>query len=172
MGWMGSHKPREMSMKEFFKREFPSINFLDIATVNRTEVYAAAEYPGQGIVAIVILLYWKNDYYNLMYKEMDEFTGPYAYQCPERILKLLSPTDNVNALRWREGCWKRINEIKRAPKIKIGATIKFNSVIRFTNGVEFDTAEVVSTKPFRFIHSGHMYTLSRKVLHRVGYAIV
>lgn len=40
------------------------------------------------------------------YKDMDETVGPYNYNCPESILKLLSPTENKLANEWREKCYE------------------------------------------------------------------
>ena len=39
-----------------------------------------------------------------MIKTMDETMGPFYYDCPKRILKMLSPTDNEAALEWRRKC--------------------------------------------------------------------
>lgn len=45
-----------------------------------------------------------------------EDEGPYASFCPERILDLLSPTDNELALDWRERCREQlIDEIGEPP---------------------------------------------------------
>ena len=43
----------------------------------------------------------------LSFKEMDETQGPYLFDCPKSILKLLTPTDNEYALKWRKGCERR-----------------------------------------------------------------
>lgn len=58
----------------------------------------------------------KDNYYNFSYKEMDESCGPYYYDCPASILKLLSPTDSKLANEWRESCWKKIEEKKNRKK--------------------------------------------------------
>jgi len=39
-----------------------------------------------------------------------EDEGPYASFCPQRILDVLSPTDNELALDWRERCMERLTE--------------------------------------------------------------
>lgn len=44
------------------------------------------------------------DYFNFSYKDMDETCGPGYYDCPESILKLLSPTNNEWANEWRKKC--------------------------------------------------------------------
>ena len=46
------------------------------------------------------------------YKDMDETEHPFYYDCPESILKLLTPTDNENANIWREKCRKRNKDKK------------------------------------------------------------
>ena len=38
------------------------------------------------------------------YKELLENEGPYKYDCPPRIINLLSPTRNKKANKWREAC--------------------------------------------------------------------
>jgi len=58
---------------------------------------------------------------------MDETVGPNEADCPERILKLLTPLDTNpelggNSLKWSQGwrdsCWKNINDRKAASKAK------------------------------------------------------
>jgi hypothetical protein len=45
-----------------------------------------------------------------------ETEGPYADFCPERILDMLSPTDNPIAMDWRHRCRDRLsNEMGEAP---------------------------------------------------------
>lgn len=41
------------------------------------------------------------------YKDIDEWMGPYHYDCPMSILKLLSPTENENANKWRTACYEK-----------------------------------------------------------------
>lgn len=48
------------------------------------------------------------------YKDMDETMGPFYYDCPNTILKLLSPTDNEYAKTWREKCYANTNKRKPA----------------------------------------------------------
>lgn len=44
---------------------------------------------------------------------MAEEEGPVLDFCPERILDLLSPTDDVLALHWRERCRDQAAEVLR-----------------------------------------------------------
>ena len=46
------------------------------------------------------------------YKDMDETMGPYEDRCPASVLALLTPTDDKDALKWRERC--RANIAKAA----------------------------------------------------------
>ena len=51
------------------------------------------------------------------YKDMDETCGPYYYDCPLSILKLLTPTENNNANNWRELCKLNIEKKKKQVKL-------------------------------------------------------
>lgn len=46
------------------------------------------------------------------YKDIDETMGPFYYDCPNVILKLLSSTDNEYAKTWREKCYANTNKRK------------------------------------------------------------
>lgn len=70
------------------------------------------------------------DYYNFSYKDMDEACGPCECDCPESILKLLSPTDNEYATEWRKKCWEKINAKKEHKTL---GTLPIGSVIQFKN---------------------------------------
>lgn len=65
------------------------------------------------------------DYYNFSYKDMDESCGPFSYDCPESILKMLSPTDNEFALNWRKKCREHLQKRKTLKNAPIGTTIEF-----------------------------------------------
>lgn len=72
--------------------------------------------------------------------------GPCEDQCPERILKQLSPIEEMGlhpesaeyATKWREACWANVAKRKTAKAAKEGSIIKFASPITFTNGFEHD----------------------------------
>ena len=61
---------------------------------------------------IVLTSVESNKFFNLSYKDMDETEHPFYYDCPESILKILTPTDNENANIWREKCRKRNKDKK------------------------------------------------------------
>ncbi len=64
-------------------------------------------------------------------KIMTEMEYPYYFDCPERILKLLSPTDNENALEWRGQC-RKVN--KTTNKIKYNQKFEFKNPLKFSDG--------------------------------------
>lgn len=83
--------------------EMTGINEGDFAAVG----YAAVENAEVGTVEAVVLMLQHDpeagpDRYRL--KDMAEEEGPVLDLCPERILDLLSPTDDVLASHWRERC--------------------------------------------------------------------
>ncbi|AEG14533.1 hypothetical protein Desku_0934 [Desulfofundulus kuznetsovii DSM 6115] len=177
MGWTCTNKPKGMSIREFFEREFNYTRddgrygkILDCAVVNLRTAYIAYEIGDvQGkreVTAIVCALSFSpNSYYNFCYKDMSESMGPYYYDCPERILKMLTPTDHEWAREWREKCWERIRAKKTRPKLKRGMIIKFADSIVFKSRRQEDTFRVED--PRRLIFSdrwGKRYKLRRDTL--------
>ena len=51
-------------------------------------------------------------------KDLPEGMGPTATFCPERILDLLSPTDNEFALGWREECREELEFAASAASVR------------------------------------------------------
>lgn len=156
MGWTYTHRPRGMSHLEFFGREFNGsrTRVLDAGSYSYTEVYLALGTWENGyvegtvpddVVGVVCLTKWvPNDpQFNFGFKEMTEDMGPYCYNCPERILEQLTPTENEYALRWREQCWKTIRRRKARPKLKVGDVVLFSRELTFTDGTCFRIAEVI-----------------------------
>lgn len=86
-----------------------SSGVLDSALVGST-VYLAVHHEDKSkgidlVYGVVILTRYED--HEFMTKPIGEDSGPYSYDCPRRILKLLSPTDNEYALQWRSLCEKR-----------------------------------------------------------------
>lgn len=101
--------------------------------------YAAAQVLTDGIggdvVAIVCLVRWNprdKDGYVFGYKDMDETMGPCEAHCPQRILTLLTPTDNASALDWRRRCAENLQ--RRQRRLTDGDRIKLASPMTFTDG--------------------------------------
>ncbi len=144
MGWMFVDKGNQSAsehLKEMLTFESESGDFkaqpLDIAIVKMRTAYVAMEhtYKTSGkrevFAAVILLDYRPYDYYNFGYKDMDETMGPYETECPQRILELLTETDNKNALEWRRKCVENINKRKAAPALKKGATLVMETALRY-----------------------------------------
>lgn len=140
MGWTCTHKPKGQKITDFFvshgtlrwSNDSPWVyTILDGALVKLSEFYAAVEKvhketgERQVWAAVIMVKMFKEDRsgYNICYKDMDETVGPYISNCPERILKLLSPTENEYANSWRKCCWEKIEESKARPKLVPGMKV-------------------------------------------------
>ena len=54
---------------------------------------------------------------------MDETCGPYQYDCPESILKLLTPTESKWANEWRAKCREYRKKAKELKALPMGSKI-------------------------------------------------
>lgn len=141
MGWTYLHKDASQTLRDFFSKEFGDgtvyngkINRLvDIATIHLKECYMAWESEDintgdkQVSAVVCILDYQPKSDMNFGYKDITEDMGPNYYNCPERILKLLSPTDNQWAKDWRDKCYMNIANMKSK------APLRENMIIEFKN---------------------------------------
>lgn len=122
MGWTETHKNKGETMTEFFVNSgvlswkgntTAQYKVLNSAFVKLSTFYAAVERidnesGNRDVFAVIILVKMFNNKpnrsgiyrgmgggpdYNICYKDMDETVGPCECECPERILKLLTPTD-------------------------------------------------------------------------------
>ena len=150
MGWTTTYKPKGEPVLDFFIRhgvltwgdDNPNTyRVLDSALVNLSTFYAAVEKINKAtgerqVWAAVILVrhYPKNPYYNFGWKDMDESCGPYETNCPERILKLLTPTDNEYALGWRKACWANIEKRKARKNLPPGTVLKYGNYVLTVEG--------------------------------------
>lgn len=155
MGWTSFNM--KYSVKGWFINHLESagtLKVLDVAIVKYTQLYAAVEIvkTKQVFAAVYMLSFSPKSYYNFSYKDMDETCGPVISECPERILKLLTPLDEDDqsyAKDWRERCWKRIEKKK---KLKGNHIFKTESSIHFTD----DNDYVYFKKEGRKIYAGKM----------------
>ena len=100
--------------------------------------YAALRDRKTGQVWCLVILMHRNNFagdnYNFSYKEMDESMGPAESTCPDKILDLLSPTDDVYANAWRDRC--RAHNLRERVAPKAGAHIRLVTPLSFSDGVE------------------------------------
>lgn len=146
MGWTFSYKPASQSATDYLRKkvldcenEHGTWKTLAASQVGNT-VYAAVErvkVSGERYVfAAVILTKADNrSAYNFGWKDIDESSGPYRIDCPERILKLLTPTDNENANQWRLSC--REKRQQWAARKKFLSTIKPGMLLSFADPFTF-----------------------------------
>ena len=153
MGWTFTHKEPTETTLDFFKREFSGTEILDCATYGWSEAYLACK-SRERVFAIVCKLQRKpQEEYNFGYKDINEEMGPYYFNCPERILRLLSPTKNEYAKNWRLKCLERIEKRKAKPKLNDGDIVRFYKPIEFRGGEKRDAFRVrIFGRKIRFVH--------------------
>jgi len=170
MGWTETNWVKGTKIIDWFREicnhenEKVKIEVLDAALVKRKHAYAAVQQLSKEtgeikVFAITALVSWSNrGYYNFCYKDMDESMGPYMYDCPERILDLLTPTEYEYAIEWRKKCREyhavRKAANKKLTKFNVGDTVVFKHPIRFQSGHTFNSLQVISTKPLKFTDGG------------------
>lgn len=144
--------------------------------------YAAVEQRGTNgfyaiFAAVILTSASKNRYGERSwgYKDMSEDMGPCRYDCPARILDLLTPTENETALQWRASCREALQRKSRCKTLKAGMVIKLHHPMKFTDGAEIDTFTVVErlfTRGFAFDHGVRRYKPSKAALIATGYDVV
>lgn len=125
MGWTCMRKPNDVRQYLInlltWETDEGVSRPLDLAIVQLTTAYAAIETTlkssGKKYVwAVVVLIEYRpqDDPYGFCVKELGEDVGPFVNECPERVLQLLTdtPHDNDSSRRWREQCWRNVNERK------------------------------------------------------------
>lgn len=183
MGWTYTARPRhvraEMTRKLCWETATHRSRCLDMALTLRV-AYAAVETiekaTGQREVWAAVLLVdyvrRKDESYNFGVKEMDETMGPRECQCPERILTLLTPTDNETARQWRLACRARLNRPGMPPA---GTQVRFAQPIKFRDGAEVSefTVEKRGERRRRLRGAnGGLYVLSRQAWRELEWTIV
>lgn len=140
MGTTCSHKPANITATDFIiqnhltwdshdKETGDKHTVLATALVNLREFYAAVEHikadGSREVWCAVCKVSWRpKDHYNCCVKAMREHEGPYYRNCPEKILKLLTPLADSEgyAAKWREKCWANVKH-KRVVK-KVGDVVR------------------------------------------------
>lgn len=173
MGWTYDHKPANVSASEYIRGLFREGAVVDIAIVKFREAYVAVRNKaGEVYCAVFLLNYAPNDYFNFGYKDMDETMHPYVYNCPKRILDLLTPTDNEHALKWREECRKRLAKAASKPKLKTGHYIIFDRPISFNNGDILDAFYIQDARRRIFTHGYGRYKISKHAFDSRNYEVL
>lgn len=145
MGWDFGPKP-EGKMIDFFRQRMGGENkefikeVLDCVKVNSV-AYLAVRYTDKvtgksSVDAVVCPTSVRQGAFG--YKDIHECMEPYYYDCPERILRQLSPLEpgkaNEGALRWREACRANLMKNKARIPLQAGDRLLFNESISFQQG--------------------------------------
>lgn len=172
MGWSETYKTRGQPLKEFFAESFAyggdtDAGLIDLATHGRNLAYAAVKHPRGYVFAAVIQIRYKRGHHNIIYRIDDESAGPNHATCPQRILDLLTPDNEIiNKHNWKaDGYWKDWRDRCRAhhatketrPKVRDGDIIRFSEPLTFTNGDQTDTFVLRRQKTYRGGTSTHFH---------------
>jgi len=153
MGWDYMQKDPGETAKDVLLRDYgghPEYGeILDLAVVGLREAYMAYRLKATGeVFARVFLLDHRSKAtMNFGYKALHEGVYPRIANCPERILRLLTPLSEGaehNAARaWRAECWANVAKRQSLRGLKTGDTIHFKQPIAFRRGETRDTFRVV-----------------------------
>lgn len=107
------------------------------------------------------------NYFNFSYKDMDETVGPCQADCPQSILKLLSPTDSQWANEWRERCRenaKKKNSPDALKNLPIGAVIRYKKADGIATELEKHPPAYQFTRPFWYCRENNTYVPASRLL--------
>jgi hypothetical protein len=139
------HREKGQSDRDFFQHEIAGENHRILESHSRAGVcYLAIEQvrgedAGQVFGAVILTHRAPNSYHNYGYKAMTEDMGPGDYDCPPKILDLLTPTESKYATEWRARCRERATVKANRPSVSKGQRIRFANPLSFTDGRERDT---------------------------------
>ena len=167
MGWTFQQRSKGTSNKDWFAELLDGTDgkVVDTATVGGTcyIAYRTHNEAGHEITyALVALTQWRpHDAYNFGYKLMDESMGPGGEHCPERILALLSPLEEMDlgekgmewATDWRQACMEYHRLRKLRGSVSCGDQVLFSEPIRFSDGV--------SAERFEWMKGSGFYRMNR-----------
>jgi len=127
MGWtLIDHRPAGESHQDFFARELLREGQEILAGAHLGGIggtfYAAVREKRRGEVWALVVLTTGRPGSRFGYKEMEESQGPAPSECPAHVLDALSPTDNREALAWRERCRSQLAQLAA---VTPGAQVRF-----------------------------------------------
>lgn len=157
MGWTYMKKPLGKSAKDVVQALFAwedskwKVEPMSAAIVKLRTAYLAVRRANKetGVsyvfAAVVLLDLRVSERHDLGFKDMDESVGPCEAECPEKILRLLTPLDDPSypeandwAREWRERCWDNIRRRKTMSGWKSGTRIRFPGGLAFKNGTRHE----------------------------------
>jgi hypothetical protein len=98
------------------------VKVVDTAYVNANYLYAAIEFPDGSVRACMTIVknYRRRTRWHTLEVENHVYHPMYYDTCPEKILDLLTETNNTIAQQWREINRKKIEKRKSFPKLTKG----------------------------------------------------
>ena len=154
MGWTTLRK-RNRTVKEILIEEIKPHELVYSLRKSNT-YYTAIKNPINNKIYACVFLF-KDDKQNdeFSYKDMTEDCGPYCYGANEKLLSLLSETDNETSKQWREHC-KKINNVKK------------NTIIYFKQGICAKTKNPENLKYyFIYLHNNLFLEPSENKLYKI-----
>ena len=132
MGWTGCFTDKSIS--EIAETEFLGTNqeWASRPCIRGGTYYRAVRNIDTGVVWCLVVLFKTRTLVckELLWKAMDDTMGPAECNCPESILKILTPTNNETSNRWRERCYKQIEAKKREEEAVKDAEKKAEQIIK------------------------------------------
>lgn len=191
MGWTSYHAEHYNSKGEvdrkaecdklWTQREhdgYPELEVLRSTVVGAVYYGAVAKRRGgvtEKVFAVIVLTNINSrDYFNFSYKDFGESAGCGYNKCPASILDLLTPTDDEEAMNWRQECrdyLKKRSEGKTLDKLPVGTTIRFTR----WDGTEYECVKMAPNYQFRktwwYVPKTNTYIPSRRI-PKEGFTIV
>ena len=150
MGWLYQRDPVDdpvacLMAKYNYDCDTHTLQSLDGARVGNT-VYIAVKSTdkktGRDVVFAGVILISNTKKHGFGYKDMDEGMGPCECACPERIMRLLTPTDDLPNRRYAADWRARVAARKSAKRqhreryklLRIGSVVTLPTPVRFRSG--------------------------------------
>lgn len=188
MGWiLGIPKPQGSSIRHELDRmltmpeqDGESQQVLASTLIGMREYYAAVEQrrrthpPRTKALVFLIETGRGTDRGTWGYKGMNEDWGPYACQCPEKILDLLDPPETEASKRWRERCRAHARTKAAMRSLRHGQTIHLHRPVN-VSGQEHSKFRVVQLPGRRnpvFSTGTQLVRISARTLQETGFDIL
>jgi hypothetical protein len=160
MGWLIQRDPVDdpvvhLSAKYNYDCDTHTLQTLDGARAGNTvylAVRSTVKKTGHSHVFAAVILICNTRKDGFGHKDQDESMGPHQYDCPQRIMRLLSPVADLPhpgyAADWRAGVAARHDENRkrrqRRNSLRVGSTVTLPDAVRFPGGI--------TAKCFRVAH--------------------
>lgn len=165
MSWEYIRKEKETTIVECLKKELLMKNEAELVCIEVLgNVGYATFFDRQKYnlyATVIITKQDKKQYYNFSYKIIHENENPEYANFPQKMFKILSPTDNIGALEWRKKCEeKHKKEQVLTKKLQHKSVIQFQKPILIEDSQSINTFTVIKNgKKTHFKHNGKYYKI-------------